>query len=98
MGYALLFTAEAVETFDAISTQILERWGETVWSEFNDKVSKSLDTISNSPLIYPIVSENILDVRKCIFHKNCSIIYKITDKTTIHIICFWDNRQEPIFR
>lgn len=30
MGYTLLFTAEAVETFDAISTQILERWGETV--------------------------------------------------------------------
>jgi plasmid stabilization system protein ParE len=94
--YKILFTPEAVDTFDAISTQILDRWGESKLQEFKLRVSKYLEIIAQSPYIYPILSELFPDLRRCILHKNCSIIYKVMDQD-IHVICFWDNRQEPLF-
>lgn len=52
-------------------------------------------TITATPYIYPVADENT-GVRKCILHKNFSMFYKVYD-VTILIICFWDNRQEPMF-
>jgi len=94
MSFELIFTPEAEETFDAVITQLQQRWGEKFVDKFEKRVSDCLDTIANTPFIYPVTEEN-QGIRKCILHKTCSMLYKV-DEHKIIIICFWDNRQEPL--
>lgn len=95
MHYEIKFTLEAEYTFDALSLQLLKRWGERYVKRFESRVSKALDTLRKTPFLYPIVVEET-QIRKCIVHKNCSILYIVEEKI-VTIICFWDNRQEALF-
>lgn len=95
MHYEIKFTLEAEHTFDALSFQLFQRWGERYVKRFESKVSKALDTLGKAPFLYPIVVEETR-IRKCIVHRNCSILYLIKEKI-VTIICFWDNRQEVLF-
>jgi plasmid stabilization system protein ParE len=97
VSFNLYFTKEAKETFQSICSQIEERWGEKQLDKFKIIVSESLDNLCRSPKLYPLVSKKHPSLRKYIFHKNCSIFFKIVDSDNVHIICFWDNRQEPLF-
>ena len=95
MRYTLRFTPEAEDTYDSLSSQLMERWGERFVLKFEGRVSKALDTLSKTPFLYPVAIGKT-QVRKCIVHKNCSILYKVDDRV-VTVICFWDNRQEPLF-
>jgi len=93
MSFELKFTPEAEETYDAVISQLRQRWGELFVIKFETKVLKCLEMITATPYLYPVVEENN-ELRKCFLHKNCSMLYKI-NVNVILIICFWDNRQEP---
>ncbi len=95
MNFEIRFTPEAEETFDNLVIQLRQRWGDNFVIKFEARVLKSLRAIADTPYIYPVADENT-GVRKCILHKNCSMIYKTKDRI-IEIICFWDNRQDPLF-
>jgi plasmid stabilization system protein ParE len=94
MSFDIRFTPEAEETFDAVVSQLRGRWGDRFVTKFEDKVSKSFEIISETPYIYPVFEENT-GIRRCILHKNCSLLYKIYENTIL-IVCFWDNRQDPL--
>ena len=94
MIFEVVFTKKANETFDAIRSQILERWDEKVVAEFEHRTLKVIDIISRYPFVYQSITIDP-GIRKAFIHKNCSLFYKIKD-TKIVIIFFWDNRQEPI--
>jgi len=91
----LRFTPEAEETFDAVVSQLKADWGDKFVQKFENKVSNSLKRIAVSPYLYPIIVINN-SLRKCVLHKNCSMLYKVYEHEVL-IVCFWDNRQEPIF-
>lgn len=93
MSYTVKFTPEAGETFDALSAQLLNRWGEQFVRKFEDRVSGTIETLSQMPFLYPIVLEE-LQVRKCVLHKNYSFFYKIINHTVV--VCFLGNRQDPL--
>jgi len=95
MQYTIRFTPEAEDTYDSLSSQLMERWGERFVLKFEGRVSKALDTLSKTPFLYPVAIEEP-QIRKCIVHSNCSILYKV-DGRIVTVICFWDNRQEPLF-
>ena len=95
MSFIVKFTPEAIETYDSLVTQLMQRWGDNFVDKFSKKISEALDKIAISPYIYPLYSEST-DIRKCVLHKNCSMLYRIIDSEVL-IICFWDNRQDPIF-
>jgi len=93
--YEIKFTPEAEKTYESVVSQLFERWGEKFVFKFESRLEKVLDTLTHSPFIYPVVVEST-QIRKSILHKNCSLLYKVTDQSIV-IICFWDNRQDPIF-
>ena len=94
MTFEIKFSPEGEDTFDAVVLQLRARWGESYVRKFESRLLSALKTIQTSPYIYPLVddSENI---RKCVVHKNCSMLYMVT-ANVILIVCFWDNRQEPM--
>lgn len=94
MSYAIKFIPEAEETFNELKSQLKQRWGDGFALKFEGRVSKCLNNISQNPFLYPIIDE-ALDIRRCVPHKNCSMLYTISDEI-VFIVCFWDNRQDPI--
>ena len=84
----------AVETFDAIYDQIASRFGTNVAKQFDRRVIHILRTISITPFIFKGTRENP-NIRKGWIHKNCSFFYEVVGDQ-IHILFFWNNRQEPL--
>lgn len=95
MIFDVRFTPEAEETFIAIIEQLQQRWGGRFVAKFKEKVKITIKTLSINPHLYQ-VAEDSTQIRKCVLHKNCSLLYKIYDDGTVLVICFWDNRQEPL--
>jgi plasmid stabilization system protein ParE len=95
MIYELAFTPEAEETFDLLIDQLLVRWGIKTVLKFQELTSICLDKISENPFLYQVIEENT-EIRKCVVHTNCSILYRIF-LNKVEIICFWDNRQDSVF-
>jgi plasmid stabilization system protein ParE len=94
VSFTLIFAREALDTYESIQSQILDRWGETVLDKFERKTLKTLDQISKSLFIFKETAENP-NVRKELINKNCSVFYEVkTEK--IEVLFFWDNRQEPL--
>lgn len=94
MIYTIVFSSTAIETFDAIKSQIEERFGNKIVAEFEERTLKVLKTISLSPEIFQSLKQ-AAHIRKGFIYKNCSMFYEVK-ATQIEILFFWDNRQEPI--
>ena len=95
MSFDVRFTPEAEETFSAVIDQLQQKWGDKFVTKFKEKVKLSVKNLSVNPYLYPVAEDNT-QIRKCVLHKNCSLLYKIYDNGTVLVICFWDNRQEPL--
>lgn len=96
MSLNIVFSIEAINTFDAIRSQIRQKWGSDSVVKFESKVRKTLDLVSKSPFIFQSVEE-LEEVRKGIISRQCSFFYQVKE-TQIEVLFFWDNRQEPLNR
>ncbi|RYU90630.1 type II toxin-antitoxin system RelE/ParE family toxin [Mucilaginibacter terrigena] len=94
MVYTLKYSPVALETFDEISRQLADRWGDKYVADFKQRTVKLIETIKVSPFIYQAMESN-LNMRKGFIHKNCSVFYEVGENT-VEILFFWDNRQDPI--
>jgi len=90
----VIFSEEALQTFDALKEQIDMRWGEKFADDFENRILKVIATIQLAPLIFQAISQES-NVRKAFIHKNCSFLYEVSE-SQIDILYFWDNRQEPL--
>jgi plasmid stabilization system protein ParE len=95
MIFSVIYSERAIETFDAISEQINQRWGLKPVLEFEYRTLKVIAAIKESPFIFQ-ATESSPNVRKAFIHKNCAMFYEIKSDR-IEVLFFWDNRQEPIF-
>ncbi|WP_448699180.1 hypothetical protein ACFGVR_19665 [Mucilaginibacter sp. AW1-3] len=68
MNFEIRFTPEAEDTFDAVITQLQQRWGDVFVSKFEAKVWSSLKTIEVTPtctrlLMKKQVCENVYYIK-----------------------------------
>lgn len=84
----------AIETFDAICTQINDRFGERSEKRFEKNTVKILELISKNPYLY---EATVFDpnIRRALIDKLSSVFYEVKEDR-IKVLFFWDNRQEPI--
>jgi plasmid stabilization system protein ParE len=94
VSHRLIFTRRAKETYAAIQSQLLYRFGPAVLAKFEKKTVKTLNLVTESPFMFKSITETP-HVRKGLIHKNCSVFYEVK-VTEIEILFFWDNRQEAI--
>lgn len=94
MNFRIKFSIEAEETYDAVVTQLRQRWGDKFVYKFEAKLLKSLNFIMTEPFVYPVIDVTT-ETRRCVLHKNCSMLYKVYNEEIL-IVCFWDNRQDPL--
>lgn len=94
MSYSIVFSLTAVDTFDSIKSQLLEKWGSRFVIKLEKRTLEVLEIISKSPFIFQGIKQ-APNIRKGFIHKNCSMFYEVKEDR-IEILFFWDNRQDPL--
>jgi plasmid stabilization system protein ParE len=94
MRLQIFYTPRAKETLSSIYNFIHHKFGIRSADEFALKSEKIIALIAENPFMFKASSIDEF-VRIGLITKQCSLFYRITD-TSIHLLFFWDNRQEPI--
>ncbi|MEX8549205.1 MAG: type II toxin-antitoxin system RelE/ParE family toxin [Mucilaginibacter sp.] len=92
MALTINWSDGAIADFKQITKFINNRWSEKDATKFVLKAESIIKVILNQPYLYPESSFNQL--RKAIITKQTSVYYLIQGQE-IHLITFWDNRQNP---
>ena len=95
MKLAIVYTPNASRTVRAIYDFISAKFGTNAADKFVAKAEKTIELIAADPLMF---KASVIDdsVRCALITKQCSLFYRVTE-TSIHLLYFWDNRQEPQF-
>jgi len=92
----IVWTDKADETFDQINNSILEKFTQKEVDDFVLKTYEVLEVIKSHPKLYPISKiRKYRSARKAVIHPHSTLYYRINSKTTVTLITFWDNRNNP---
>ncbi len=94
MSFQIYYTPRSKETLLSVYEFILIKFGKNSADKFISKAEKTISTIAEFPLMFrsSIIDENI---RIGLITKQTSLFYLVKE-TSIDLLFFWDNRQEPI--
>jgi len=95
MRFEVYYTPTAKTTLKAVYSFIEIKFGERVATRFLKKAEKTISLIAKNPLMFKALI-NDSPVRVGLITKQCSLFYRVTN-STIELLYFWDNRQEPLF-
>ncbi|RYY06681.1 MAG: type II toxin-antitoxin system RelE/ParE family toxin [Sphingobacteriaceae bacterium] len=89
----IFYTPRAKETLKSVYGFIDINFGHPSAEKFLLKVDRTVKLISQNPLMFKSssIDEN---VRVGLISKQTSLFYRFTD-SSIQLLFFWDNRQEP---
>jgi plasmid stabilization system protein ParE len=93
MSLSIFWSDEAKETFDAIFWFVFHEFGEKSAKKFLKQTNKVILIIKFQPEIFEAFSSSRF--RKGRITSQTSIFYEIKNDQ-IHLLFFWDNRQEPL--
>jgi plasmid stabilization system protein ParE len=95
MSFEVLYTPTAKVTLNTVYTFIQIKFGERIAFQFLKKAEKTISLIAENPLMFKALTNNS-NIRVGLITKQCSLFYRVTD-SSIQLLYFWDNRQEPLF-
>jgi plasmid stabilization system protein ParE len=87
----IIWSNQAKISYEKIIDFILEQWSPDIAFNFESKTNRLLDNLKNNKKLCPVSKKKQL--RKCIIHKNTSLIYRIIEQN-IEIVTFIDNRSK----
>ncbi len=87
----IIWSNQAKISYEDAIDFILKQWDAEVAFDFENKTNLLLDKLITNVKLCPLSIHSQL--RKCVIHKNTSLIYRVTN-TTIELITFIDNRSK----
>ena len=87
----IIWSHQAKVSYEKIIDFILEQWSPDIALDFENKTNDLLDNLKKNVKLCP--NSNKGQLRKCVIHKNVSLIYKIA-KPNIELVTFIDNRSK----
>lgn len=94
MSLNIFYTPRSKETLTSVYHFINSKFGLRSADKFLLKAEKTIALIAEQPFIFK-ASTLEDNVRIGLITKQCSLFYRVTE-TSIHLLFFWDNRQEPV--
>ncbi len=79
---------------EKILTSLQEQYSTKLKDDFLKKLDKSMLSIQSFPEGFPL-TDNQINVRKCVLTKQTSIIYR-PNSEMIQVLAFFDTRQNPL--
>jgi hypothetical protein len=90
----LVWSDEARNTYDNTIDELIAKWEIDIVIDFEEKTNTLLDHLKKFKKFCPPSKKKKL--RKCVIHKNTSLIYKI-NKNNIEFVTFIDNHSNHKF-
>ncbi len=90
----LVWSDEARNTYDNTIDDLIDKWEIDIVLDFQEKTNTLLDHLKNYKKFCPPSKKKKL--RKCVIHKNTSLIYKI-NKSNIELVTFIGNHTNHKF-
>jgi len=87
----IVWSDEAKITYNGIIDYLLKEWHIEIAIDFEDKTNDLLDRLKINKKLCPL--SKVKKLRKCVIHKNASLIYRIKSNS-IELITFIDNRTD----
>jgi mRNA-degrading endonuclease YafQ of YafQ-DinJ toxin-antitoxin module len=87
----IIWSEQAKKSYEKTIDNLLERWTIDIVLKFENLTNSTLDNLKKNKSFCPKSQQTQL--RKCVIHKNISLIYQI-EKSNIELITFIDNRSE----
>ena len=87
----IVWSDEARKTYDNTIDDLIDKWKIDIALDFEDKTNNLLDHLKEYKKFCP--ASKMKKLRKCVIHKNTSLIYKI-NKNSIELVTFIDNHTE----
>jgi len=87
----IIWSNQAKVSYEKIIDFILTQWSVEVALTFESLTNNLMDNLKLNEKLCPVSKKSQL--RKCIIHKNVSLIYKIV-RPNIELVAFIDNRSE----
>ena len=95
MKYQVVWTAEAIDSFEERIAYLTVHWTNKEIDNFKKRTIEYLNTLVESPLMGRKTGR-LKNVYTGLIRKQVSIIYRVVDSNhTIEILSFLDNRQNP---
>lgn len=93
MSLDIVYTPTSKETLKSVYDFINAKFGSGTANKFISKAEKVVTLIAEYPLMFK-ASTIDANVRIALVTKQTSLFYRVTS-TSIHLLFFWDNRQQP---
>lgn len=90
----IVWTAQAKRSYEAVIDDILNKWTVKTALTFEQRINDLLVRLLKNQHLCPATRHK--NLRKCVVHKNVSIVYKINRKN-IEIITFIFNKDDHPF-
>jgi plasmid stabilization system protein ParE len=90
--YPIVWSPTARLTYYKILEYLVENWTFNELEVFIDRTEEVISHICENPFLYPYSA--LSDTHKCVLVKQVSLFYRVKS-TTIELLVFWDNRQDP---
>lgn len=91
----IIWSAKAKTTFYLVLNYLDENWTERETFQFFNRTQLTINAIIKNPHLFPASAKN-KKIRRAIVDKNNSFYYKIdTYNQKIHLLTFFDSRQDP---
>ncbi len=74
----VIWSEQALKSYENIVDYILEQWNVYIALEFENITNQTIERIKKHSELCPYIKGKLL--RKCVIHKNASLIYKIKDE------------------
>ena len=94
MSYALKITSRAEKSYAQNLEYLAKEWGAKVTLQFMDRVDSVLLAIADNPYLYPPFRSS-KNNRRCVIHERIIMYYRISGKSKISILLFWNTYQNP---
>ena len=83
------WTEQSLDSFEDIALQLIKKWNYKIAQDFDNDVQELIARLENNAKLCP--PSKVKKLRKCVIHKNASLIYRIKSNA-IELITFVDNR------
>ncbi|AOM77171.1 type II toxin-antitoxin system RelE/ParE family toxin [Pedobacter steynii] len=94
MSLSIFYTPTAKETLTAVYSFIEGKFGRHSADKFLLKAERTIAVVGKQPFLFR-ASAIDTQIRIALVTKQCSLFYLVRD-SSVHLLFFWDNRQEPI--
>ena len=94
MAYKIIWSPEAIDTFDKIINYLSEKWSAKEIANFIDDAEHTILLLERNPFLFRGSSKE--NVHEALITKHNLLLYQIVDSSKkVELISFWDTRQNP---